>query len=85
MAACTRARVRAATGLPCTVGFGIRTPEQAAAVAAVADGVVVGSAIVSQVAAHQGQGKDLVIAKVLELSRALAGSTHAVRHDKVTA
>jgi tryptophan synthase alpha chain len=79
------ARVRAATNLPCTVGFGIRTPQQAAAVAALADGVVVGSAIVSLVAAHQAQGKEAVIAKVLELTRVLAGSTHAVRRDKVPA
>ena len=83
--AAAMARVRAATNLPCTVGFGIRTPEQAAAVAAMADGVVVGSAIVSLVAAHQAQGKDAVIAKVLELTRVLAGSTHAVRRDKVPA
>jgi tryptophan synthase alpha chain len=40
------ARVRAATTLPVAVGFGIATPAQAAATAAVADGVVVGSALV---------------------------------------
>jgi tryptophan synthase alpha chain len=40
------ARVRAAVPLPVAVGFGISTPEQAAAVAAVADGVVVGSALI---------------------------------------
>ncbi|MEO8562823.1 MAG: tryptophan synthase subunit alpha [bacterium] len=42
----TVARVRAATTLPVCVGFGIARPEQASAVAALADGVVVGSAIV---------------------------------------
>ena len=42
----TIARLRAATTLPVCVGFGISTPEQAAAVAKLADGVVVGSAIV---------------------------------------
>jgi tryptophan synthase alpha chain len=78
-------RIRAATDLPCTVGFGIRTAEQAAAIAQLADGVVVGSAIVSLVAAHQGHGKDRVIAEVLELARDLAGSTHAARHAKVRA
>ena len=41
------ARIRAATDLPVAVGFGIRTPEQADAIARIADGVVVGSAIVS--------------------------------------
>jgi len=39
-------RLKAATTLPVAVGFGVRTPEQAASVAAVADAVVVGSAIV---------------------------------------
>jgi tryptophan synthase alpha chain len=42
----TIARVRAATSLPIAVGFGISTPAQASAVAALADGVVVGSALV---------------------------------------
>lgn len=79
------ARVRAVTDLPCTVGFGIRTQEQAAAIALLADGVVVGSAIVGQVAANLNAGKDKVIAEVLELTRALAGSTHAARHGKVPA
>ena len=46
------ARLKAATDLPVAVGFGIRTPEQAAAIARVADGVVVGSAIVELVAQH---------------------------------
>ncbi len=40
------ARLKQSTDLPIAVGFGIRTPDQAAAVAAVADGVVVGSALV---------------------------------------
>jgi tryptophan synthase alpha chain len=77
------ARVRAATGLPCTVGFGIRTPEQAAAIAQIADGVVVGSAIVSRVADNLAAGKDKIVAEVLDLCRSLAGSTHAARRDKV--
>ena len=79
------ARVRAVTDLPCTVGFGIRTQEQAAAIALLADGVVVGSAIVGQVAANLNDGKDKVVVEVLELTRALAGSTHAARHGKVPA
>jgi len=79
------ARVRAVTDLPCTVGFGIRTPHQAGAIALLADGVVVGSAIVGQVAANLGGGKDKIVAEVLELTRVLAGSTHAARHGKVPA
>ena len=42
----TIARLREATSMPICVGFGIATPEQAAAVGALADGVVVGSALV---------------------------------------
>ncbi len=79
------ARVRAATDLPCTVGFGIRTPDQAGAIAKIADGVVVGSAIVGKVEGNLGAGKDKIVAEVLELARSLAGSTHAARHDKVDA
>ena len=79
------ARVRAATDLPCAVGFGIRSPEQAASVAQVADGVVVGSAIVSQVAANLNAGREAIVSEVLGLARSLAGSTHAARHGKVVA
>jgi tryptophan synthase alpha chain len=46
------ARLKAATDLPVAVGFGVRTPEQAADIARVADGVVVGSALVELVAEH---------------------------------
>src|SRR5215831_18008362 len=42
-------KMRAATSLPLAAGFGISTPDQAAAVAKMADGVVVGSAIVRQI------------------------------------
>lgn len=79
------ARVRAATDLPCTVGFGIRTPEQATAIARIADGVVVGSAIVSRVAENLDKGRDRIAAEVLDLTRDLASSTHAARHGKVPA
>jgi tryptophan synthase alpha chain len=53
------AKIRAHTRLPIAVGFGISTPEQAKIVAASAEAVVVGSAIVDQVARH-GQSPDLV-------------------------
>jgi len=46
------ARLKAATDLPVAVGFGVRTPAQAAAIGAVADGVIVGSAIVDLIATH---------------------------------
>jgi tryptophan synthase alpha chain len=47
-------RLRKSTSLPIGVGFGISTPEQAAAVAEFADAAVVGSAIMRIVAAHSG-------------------------------
>lgn len=59
------ARVRAVTDLPLAVGFGISTPAQAARVAGVADGVIVGSALVKAV----GTSKDPV-----EAARAFIGS-----------
>jgi tryptophan synthase alpha chain len=53
------AKIRAHTNLPVAVGFGISTPEQAKIVAASAEAVVVGSAIVDQIARH-GRAVDLV-------------------------
>jgi tryptophan synthase alpha chain len=53
------AKIRAHTSLPIAVGFGISTPEQARTVAASAEAVVVGSAIVNQIAQH-GKAPDLV-------------------------
>lgn len=48
-------RLRKRLELPLAVGFGISTPEQVTQVARVADGVVVGSALVSEVEEHAGQ------------------------------
>jgi len=45
------ARIKAHTNLPVAVGFGIKTPEQVAAIGRIADAAVVGSAIVARVAA----------------------------------
>ena len=59
----TAARVRAATTLPLCVGFGISRPEQARAVAQLADGVVVGSAIVR--AADRSVDEALTLAAAL--------------------
>lgn len=49
------ARIKRHTSLPVAVGFGIREPAQAAAIARVADAVVVGSALVELVGKHQGE------------------------------
>ncbi|MEM1065756.1 MAG: tryptophan synthase subunit alpha [Pseudomonadota bacterium] len=51
------ARLKAATDLPIVVGFGIKTPEAAEAIAQVADGAVVGSAIVERIAAGDPPSK----------------------------
>ena len=70
------AAIRAATQLPVAVGFGIRTPDQATTIARLADGVVVGSAIVNTVAATAGQSPDKVVKAVKDLCTALAQATH---------
>ena len=61
------ARIKAATDLPVCVGFGIKTPEGAAAIANVADGAVVGSAIVQMIGA--GKPVDQVLGFVSDLAR----------------
>ncbi len=64
-------RVRLATGLPVAVGFGIRTPEQAAAIARIADAAVVGSALVEEIVAAHDKGErpaDRVLAAAARLS-----------------
>ena len=69
------ARLKAATDLPVAVGFGIRTPDQAAAIAAAgADGVVIGSAIVEIVAAHGTAAAEPVRAYIAGIAAALRGS-----------
>ena len=65
------ARLKAATDLPIAVGFGVRTPEQAAAIARVADGVVVGSAIVEIVAQHGAHAAEPVRTYIHSLSAAI--------------
>ncbi|MCA0205136.1 MAG: tryptophan synthase subunit alpha [Proteobacteria bacterium] len=64
------ARIKAASDLPVIVGFGITTPAQAQAIAGVADGCVVGSAIVKEI----GEGKP--VAEVLSFVASLAEGAH---------
>lgn len=68
------ARLKAATDLPVAVGFGVRTPEQAAAIAKVADGVVVGSAIVEIIAEHGRDAAGAVRDYVASLKTAIAAA-----------
>jgi len=68
------ARLRAASGLPVAVGFGIRTPVQAAAVARVADAAVVGSALVDEIEAAARLNENVtekVLLKASELAKAV--------------
>jgi tryptophan synthase alpha chain len=67
-------RVRKASGLPVAVGFGIKTPERAEAIARVADAVVVGSALVDEVAEAVDLNEDVtgrVLSKVDSLAKAV--------------
>jgi tryptophan synthase alpha chain len=61
------ARIKRSTDLPVIVGFGINTPEQAKAIASVADGCVVGSAIVKRIG--EGQSPAEVLAFVAGLAQ----------------
>ena len=73
-------RVRKASGLPVAVGFGIKTPERAAAIARVADAVVVGSALVDEVAEAVELNED-VTARVLSKVQTLAKAVRLARRD----
>ncbi len=73
-------RVRQASGLPVAVGFGIKTPQRAAAVAAVADAVVVGSVLVEEIAIALERNEGPT-ARVLKTAAALAEAVHAVRRQ----
>jgi len=71
------ARLRRHTDLPISVGFGIRTPEQAANIARLADGVVVGSALVDKIA--QAKEPAQAVNDVLSLCSALAEGVRGAR------
>ena len=73
-------RVRAASNLPVAVGFGIKTPERAAEVARIADAVVVGSALVDEIAAAAVTSAPAA-AKVLASVSALAKAVRTARLD----
>lgn len=69
------AHIKAKTDLPVAVGFGVKTAEQAAAIGRAADGVVVGSAIVSTIEAslgEDGKARDKAVAGVAGLVAELA-------------
>lgn len=71
------AEIRRHTSLPVAVGFGIRDGATAAQVARVADGVVVGSALVGEIERHGGQPESLpalLTAQLTELRKAMDGA-----------
>lgn len=67
------AQVRQSARVPCAVGFGISTPEQAAAMARHADGVIVGSAIVRLVAQYGKEAAPHVAEYVKTMKQAISG------------
>ena len=68
-------RIKQTARVPVAVGFGVRTPEQAGPIARVADGVVVGSALIDIIAEHG----DKAAGPVRELVTALAHAVHNAR------
>jgi len=76
------ARLKAATSLPIAVGFGVRTPEQAAAVAVHADAVVVGSAIVDAIGDAAAARANDIPARVAAQVGALAQAVRTARQEQ---
>jgi tryptophan synthase alpha chain len=70
-------KIRKVTRVPVAVGFGVATPEDAAKVAAIADGVIVGSAIVKLIAAHRQ--KPEMVKRVAEFVRSLKNAMRAAQ------
>ena len=67
------ANIRKATNVPACVGFGINTPEQAAEIAGIADGVIVGSAIVRLAEQYGGHAAEHIGAYVRKMKESVAG------------
>ncbi len=76
------ARLKSHSDLPVAVGFGIKTPEQAAEIARVADAAVVGSALVDRVKGHIGSAgapEPGLAQSVLDLVQSLAEAVRGAR------
>ena len=75
-------RIRKATDLPIAIGFGVRSPAQAAIASRVADAAVVASALIDTLAANlddNGKAKPDAVRKVLDQVRALAEGVRGAR------
>jgi tryptophan synthase alpha chain len=75
-------RIKRHTNLPVAVGFGVRTAEQAAVIAAGADGVVVGSALVSALKASLGPGDKATAKTVTSVVNLVAELARGVRNAR---
>jgi tryptophan synthase alpha chain len=81
-------RIKSQTGLPVCVGFGVKSPEQAVAIGAFADGVVVGSALVGALADSldiNGAAQPSTIPAVTGLVEKLAGRAGAAAIASISA
>lgn len=67
------AAVREVTDVPCAVGFGIHTPEQARQMAAGADGIITGSAVVDLIGKHGGAADEALRTYIRSMKAAVAG------------
>jgi tryptophan synthase alpha chain len=78
-------RVRRATSLPIAIGFGVRTPAQAAAAVRTADAAVVASALIETLAQHlddAGRAKPTLVRAVLDQVRELATAVREARRER---
>jgi tryptophan synthase alpha chain len=76
------ARIKRATKLPVVVGFGVRTGAQASAIAKGADGIVVGSALVTAIdrsLGPDGRATGKTVPAVLDLVKSLSAALHAAQ------
>lgn len=67
--------IKSITKKPVAVGFGISTPRQARDIARIADGVIIGSAIVKEIADNAGNNKNM-LSKISSFSKSLAKAIH---------
>ena len=81
------ARIKGQTDLPVAVGFGVKTPDQVRAIAAGADGVVVGSALVTAIAdslTRDGAPGETTVDRVIGLVEGLAGGVRPAPAEAVS-
>jgi tryptophan synthase alpha chain len=83
------ARIRAATDLPLTVGFGISRPDHVAATAQIADGVVVASALINHLdtlqLADQPEGARAFVRQLADATRRAPGKGNGAKGLSATA